>query len=295
MITNDIKKMKTEELAVLYALGELDPDTAFTVEMELIKYPELMAKVRDIQSMDDAFSVALSQQPIITEEYLDEEDSEEETTATQEESTGSAAEPSPAETIGIHKPETTIAASKPIYKSFWMTNAAVLALIVLGGILLFPMFTKTTPVAENDPNAATNVGDVNSGVKDNDVGNGGGTGKIDVQKTGSGHSGPLIPAISSSVSTMNLDFFKNEILTKGQVPNVGEDAEEDLLESFSPENRKVVEDSVTKFINLLKDPQAKAQDFKDIAAELSKLNTAENNKELQAFISIVNKASEIVQ
>ena len=64
-------ELQLKDLAVLYALGELEPDQAFTVEMELIKHPELMDKVREIQLMDDAFSVAFSQPPILTIKDLD--------------------------------------------------------------------------------------------------------------------------------------------------------------------------------------------------------------------------------
>ena len=105
-----------EELLVLYALGELEPDEASAVEKELQNRPELAAQVEKARRADGLLSDVFAQSDAAAQQALAKE----------------SVKPKVA-----HKSET----SHRLARRFAFTSAA-LALIFVVGALLYPQFVK---------------------------------------------------------------------------------------------------------------------------------------------------------
>ena len=118
-----------EELLILYALGELEPDEATAVEEELQKRPELAAQVEKVRRADGLLSdvFVLSDEAVQTLEKK------------------------------TDKPKTLVKTEKPqgrLARRFAFT-AAALALIVVAGALIYPQFVSKYIQIAMSPNVKT--------------------------------------------------------------------------------------------------------------------------------------------
>ena len=257
---DDNNKIELEELAVLYAIGALDPEEATEAEAKLSQHPELRNTVEEMRSFDSklskSFKFAISQL---------------QTTDSLEDSTEDSTEPvKPL----IAQQENALQNHQSAFK--FVGNIAVLALLVLIGILLLPMFTSSrTQVATNNESGHTGSNEETTF----------GTSPVSQNKPGTN--------VGSRPTLHNGD-------TQGTEKSLLEGYEllgNSIVECFSQDSREKIAPVVKEFFESLQNQKTvKAEVFQKISDELSNLTLEGDDENLKLLLkNIVDKVKESIE
>lgn len=314
MSNSDFDENDLDELIVLYALGEMDPDIASDFETELQKRPELQARVDGLRFINGSLLENYISAGDFLEKTRDEENTDVEVepfVAQKEPDSQTGPEPNP-QPQPYPQPTCNVPENNP--KSLFLRTfgyVAVLAMFTVVGFLLFSsMFNKpgsTVQVAQNNANDGGQT--QSSSNPDNGDGAGGGSNSpthIDGDEM-----------ISNKILEDNIDT--NKLASKGvsdikdEIPKSGRQtaagtpragvsvndeipkSAEALLATFTKESqdKPEVQSAVSQFYKLINDlDNATLEDF-DKISDLLTPEIVGNDENLKSFKERIEKMARV--